>query len=100
MLTSTNCPACGEPSSWSRRLFLTGSWTRWSCARCQSRLLFDMSRRAFVYAAGLLLFGATAVVLAIVPGPWSSVGVTTGLIAVSALVAVAGILFEKVVLDD
>ena len=63
-------------------------------------MLFDMSRRAFVYAAGLLLFGATAVVLAIVPGPWSSVGVTTGLIAVSALVAVAGILFEKVVLDD
>ena len=53
-----------------------------------------------MYAAGLLLFGATAVVLAIVPGPWSSVGVTTGLIAVSALVAVAGILFEKVVLDD
>jgi hypothetical protein len=59
-----------------------------------------MSRRAFVFAAGFLLFGATAVVLAIVPGPWSSVGATTGLIAVSALVTLASILFEKVVLDD
>jgi hypothetical protein len=48
IISSRNCPVCGERVPWTRYLIRRGIWQKWSCKGCHSTLGFDVGQRIWL----------------------------------------------------